>query len=90
MIDSELRRIKALKWLKVDDVWGIGRRQAIKLKAIGVQTAYEFSLLDKEWVRRHMTINGVKLLEELNGLKAHELELKEKRQSIAITRTGRD
>ena len=86
-IDSELRRIKALKWLKVDDVWGIGRRQAIKLKAIGVQTAYEFSLLDKEWVRRHMTINGVKLLEELNGLKAHELELKEKRQSIAITRT---
>ena len=57
VIDSELRRIKALKWLKVEDVWGIGRRQAIKLKAIGVQTAYEFSLLDKEWVRRHMTIN---------------------------------
>ena len=26
-------------------------------------------------------------MEELNGLKAHELELKEKRQSIAITRT---
>ena len=26
LIDNEEKRLKALKWLKVEDVWGIGRR----------------------------------------------------------------
>ena len=28
VIDSEIKRIKALKWTAVEDVWGIGRRYA--------------------------------------------------------------
>jgi len=34
VIDSEEKRMKALKWIAVEDVWGIGRRNAKKLRAI--------------------------------------------------------
>ena len=32
IIDSEEKRLKALKWLKIEDVWGIGRQHSKKLK----------------------------------------------------------
>jgi DNA polymerase V len=41
-IDTEEKRLKALKWLPIGDVWGIGRRHAKRLKAKKVNTAYDF------------------------------------------------
>lgn len=35
------------------DVWGIGRRHEKRLTAMGVRTAYDFSVLPREWVRRN-------------------------------------
>ena len=35
VIDTEEKRIKALRWLKVEDIWGVGRRNAKKLYAVG-------------------------------------------------------
>ncbi len=67
VIDTEEKRIKALKWLKVEDVWGIGRQHAKRLKSIGVHTAYEFTKLSAGWVRRHMTVVGLRIWDELNG-----------------------
>jgi len=87
VIDSEEKRIKALKWLDVEDVWGIGRRNAKKLTAIGVKTAYDFSLLSKTWVLNNMTIVGVRLQDDLNGIPTLEMEPVELKQSIATTRT---
>lgn len=43
IIDSEEKRIKALKWLKVEDVWGIGRQHAKRLNAQKVFTAFDFT-----------------------------------------------
>jgi len=37
VIDSEEKRIKALKWLPKEDVWGIGRQNAKKLYAKGIK-----------------------------------------------------
>jgi len=87
VIDTDEKRIKALKWLPIEDVWGVGRRNAKKLKAIGVNTAYDFSQLDRGWVLRKMTIVGARLLDELNGIACHEMEPVESKQSIATTRT---
>jgi len=42
VIDSEEKREKALKWTKIEDVWGIGRRLSKKLTAIGITTAFDF------------------------------------------------
>jgi len=33
IIDNEEKRIKALKWLKVEDIWGIGRQLSKRLQA---------------------------------------------------------
>ena len=87
LIDTEEKRIKALKWLMVEDVWGIGRRNAKKLNAIGIKTAYDFSLLSKTWVMNNMTIMGVRLQDDLNGIPTLEMEPIELKQSIATTRT---
>ena len=87
VIDTEDKRVKALKWLQVDDVWGIGRRNAKKLNAIGVKTAYDFCRMDRTWVLNHMTIVGVRLQDDLNGIPTLEMEPVEIKKSIATTRT---
>ncbi len=87
LIDSEELRIKALKWLTVDDVWGIGRRYAKKLHVAGVHTAYDFTQLPESWVFKNMTVAGLRLQKELKGIPAIEMEMPEKRQSIATTRS---
>lgn len=43
MIDSDEKRIKALKLYPIGEVWGIGRRYAAKLESLGVKTAYDFA-----------------------------------------------
>jgi DNA polymerase V len=87
VIDTEELRVKALKWLPVDDVWGIGRRYAKKLHAAAVHTAYDFTQLPESWVLKNMTIVGLRLQKELRGIPAIEMEIPEKRQSIATTRS---
>ena len=87
VIDSEDKRIKALKWLVVDDVWGIGRRNAKKLKSIGINTAFDFCQQSKTWVLKNMTIVGIRLQDDLNGIPTLEMEPVELKQSIATTRT---
>ena len=42
----EEKRIKALKWLKIEDVWGIGRQHSKKLKEIGINTEKQLTLND--------------------------------------------
>jgi len=53
VIDSEEKRIKALKWLKIEEVWGIGRRHTKRLLAKNVTTAYQFTKLSDELIRNN-------------------------------------
>lgn len=87
IIDTEALRLKALKWLPVDDVWGIGRRNAKKLHAIGAHTAYDFTQLPESWVLKSMTIVGLNLQKDLRGIQSIDMETVEKKQSIATTRS---
>ena len=87
VIDTETKRIKALKWFDVEDVWGIGRRNAAKLRAVGVRKAWDFVNLPQSWVLKSMTVTGWNLQKELNGIPSIPMEWIEKRQSIATTRT---
>jgi DNA polymerase V len=87
VIDSEEMRIKALRWLAIEDVWGIGRRYARKLRAMGVNTAYDFTQLPESLVRSLMTVVGRNLQRDLQGIPTLEMEIAEKKQSIATTRS---
>jgi DNA polymerase V len=51
VINDEDKRIKALKWTKIEDVWGIGRQISKRLQAIKVMTAYDFTQLHDEYVK---------------------------------------
>ena len=87
VIDGEELLQKALKWLDVDRVWGIGRRNANKLKKAGIRKAAQFTELSESWVLQHMTITGLRLQKELKGIRALTFEQNEKSKSISTTRT---
>jgi len=89
VIDSEEKRIKALKWTKIEDVWGIGYRLIKKVKAQRIFTAYDFTIPEHEaWIRREMGVVGLRLRSELLGIPVLELETQQdSKKSIAITRS---
>jgi DNA polymerase V len=67
VIDTEEKRIKLLKWFPVKDIWGIGQGNGKRLHNKGVQTAYEFTKLTDDWVKRNMSIVGLRLKKDLEG-----------------------
>src|SRR5690606_7082081 len=86
-IDNEEKRIKALKWLDIEDVWGIGRQFAKKLKSKNVNKAYEFTQLPDEYVRKEFSVVGLRLKKELEGLSVLDLEEVSSKKNIATTRS---
>ncbi|MCG9911329.1 MAG: Y-family DNA polymerase [Flavobacteriales bacterium] len=87
IIDTEEKRIKALKWLKIEDVWGIGRQHAKRLQGTGVKTAYDFIRLGDRFVQNHMSIVGLRLKHDLQGIPTLDLEHPEPKKNIATTRS---
>jgi DNA polymerase V len=86
-IETEEQRLKALKWLKIEDVWGVGRRHARRLQEMNVLTAYQFTQLSDRWVRDMMTVVGLRLKHDLEGKPTLQLEDVKDKKSIATTRT---
>jgi DNA polymerase V len=87
IIDSEEKRIKALKWLAVEDVWGIGRKHSKRLQAKNILTAHQFANLHDDWVRKQMSVVGLRLKHELEGKPTLGLETVQTKKAIATTRT---
>lgn len=87
VIDTEEKRVKALKWLKIGDVWGIGSRHAKRLMDLGIKNAYEFTELSDSWVRKHMTVVGLRLKQELQGISCLDLnEVHEPKKEIGTAK----
>lgn len=87
VIDNEDKRIKALKWLKIDDVWGIGRRHARRLKYHGIRTAHDFTLQSDNWTRKQFSVVGLRLKRDLSGIPTLKLDEVKTKKNIATTRT---
>ena len=87
IIDSEEKRIKALKWIKLKDVWGIGRGLHKHLKAKGCKTAFDFTQLPDNWVRKTFSITEWKLKKDLEGIATLKLDFREPKRAIATTRS---
>ena len=88
IIDNDDNRIAALKWLPIDDVWGIGRRYSEKLHSLGVQTAYDFAIHHQGWVRQTFNnINIMRTWQELNGEDVVPNEELAKKNSICTSRS---
>jgi DNA polymerase V len=88
VISSEEKRKKALKWLKIEDVWGIGYKHSERLKNHNINKAYDFIKLPDNWVRKQMSVVGLRLKKELEGESVLSLEEKRSpKKAIATTRS---
>jgi len=88
LIDSDEKRIKALKLFPVEDVWGIGRRYAAKLDALGIHTAYEFASMSEASL--NASFNNVVISRtwaELNGIDCVPNEAMAAKKSICTSRS---
>ncbi len=74
MFDDEDLIRRALNVFPVEDLWGIGRKHAKRLKEFGIHTALRFRETDINWIKRHFSINAVKLQRELKGEICYPLE----------------
>lgn len=67
LIDTEIKRRKALELFDLADIWGIGRQTYARLAACGIRTPLEFADRSGAWVRANLTKPGVQTWLELNG-----------------------
>lgn len=79
---------KVLRRFPVADVWGIGRRSVPKLEQMGVKTAWDFTQLQENVVRKLCALPGLRTWKELRGEPCIEFEdYVEAKQSICVSRS---
>lgn len=66
-IDSEEKRLKALKLTEIGDVWGIGRRLARRFDALKIHNALSFAQMPLLQVQEMFNLPGERTWRELNG-----------------------
>jgi len=82
--DNELRAVE------VGDVWGIGRQYATFLQRYGIKTAFDLAQANDAWVRKHLTVVGLRIKKELEGEPCIELETDvPNKKNVGTTRTFR-
>ncbi|MHB0753888.1 Y-family DNA polymerase [Polaribacter sp. M15] len=88
IIDSEEKRIKALKWMPISKVWGIGKGLQKRLEAKGCVTAFDFTQISSDWVLKELSIVGWRLQKDLQGISKIPLEeAVTSKKMIATTRS---
>ncbi|SHI56597.1 DNA polymerase V [Malonomonas rubra DSM 5091] len=65
---AEQRQKKLLEITPVDEVWGVGRKSAQKLKLLGIRSALQLAQMDKSTALKRFSIVLVKIIDELNGI----------------------
>ena len=88
IIDNDQRRTKAEALYPIDEVWGIGRRYASRMSAMGIKTAYDFACHSDSWVRstfKNIVIE--RTWQELNGTDCIPDDVPTKKQSICTSRS---
>ncbi len=72
---------KLLRKMDVEDIWGIGRRWAEKLRLNHIRTAYDLSQCPERKARKLLNVLGAKIVRELKGepcIEFHEVHTKKK------------
>ncbi|HXF43210.1 MAG TPA: hypothetical protein VNK26_05670 [Pyrinomonadaceae bacterium] len=78
----------ALQRSSIEDIWGIGRRFATRLKRYGINTAYDLKQSDPDFVRSCLNVFAARTILELNRVKCIPVEPTQKdNKSISHTRT---
>ncbi|NKB18022.1 MAG: Y-family DNA polymerase, partial [Pseudanabaena sp. CRU_2_10] len=65
---SDKAQEEAIAQIAVEDVWGIGRKLATRLRTYGIQTALQLSDADEALIKQISGIVGVRVMLELRGI----------------------
>lgn len=76
---------RALQITEIEDVWGVGRRYAKKLRYFGINTAYDLTLKSDAWVRKEMNVVGLRMVKELRGESCLDLDMVRKAKKSIVT-----
>ncbi len=86
--NDEVNRLDILSKVAVEDVWGVGRKYSKLLLENNIATALQLSTTNIDWVNKNMTIQGSKLVRELNGITCLNVEsLESPKKSIVSSRS---
>ena len=88
VLDNKDLITRALNVFPVEDLWGVGRKNLKRLKEVGIDTALQLREYNSVWIRKNMSVTGIKLQKELLGEVCYPLELQTKRKkSICASRS---
>lgn len=90
LIDTEVKRLKALELTEIGDVWGIGRRHNHTLTSMGVHTAYDLTQWNETKVRKILALPGVHTWRELQGHSVFKLEVNTPKRTMTNSRSFRE
>jgi len=77
-----------LSSVKVEDVWGVGAQYTKLLNRNWISTALDLKNANETWVKKHMTVVGLRTVLELRGIPCIELEdLNEPNKQIIRSRS---
>ncbi len=74
LIDTAYKIEKALKMTAIEDVWGIGRQHSRFLQKNQVKTAWDFTQLPQDFIRKNMSVTGLRTQMELQGIACIPME----------------
>jgi DNA polymerase V len=78
----------ALSRVAVGQVWNVGPRYSLMLERAGIHTALELRDADDEWVRKRMTIMGLRTVHELRGIPCFPFQPTPKtKQHLCVSRS---
>ncbi len=76
-----------LEEIDIDEVWGIGTAYAQKCRRAGINNARDLKEAPAGWLRKRLTVQGLRRKKELEGIRCIPLEEKEpKRKQIVCSR----
>ena len=79
---------KMLSETPVGEIWGIGNQHALFLSRSGFKTAAEFVHAPEDWVKKNLSVTGLRLLYELRGISSISWEEeKPARKNICTSRS---
>lgn len=88
ILDTHSERLKLLATMDVNDVWGVGRKIAAKLKFQGIETALQLSQMKTGLARKVFNIELERTVRELNGEKCKKWDaVKADKKQIFSTRS---
>ena len=79
---------EALKKIKINDVWGVGKQLTKFYIKNGVNTAYDLRNISVNWIKKNTNVLGSRTVMELQGIPCISLDShEEKRKNCCVSRS---